>query len=159
MKFLIQPKCGGHVEPNKEGKPITYESGDIVETERDLVKLYGNKFKRVSPEQESPIEGDVSSPDIPIITKVGKGDEEVTSPSEPLPPGDVVENEHGVDVSDSFPLAKEVDLTVFEKSKWYTVVDPDDGTVLNEKRLHGEKQVKAFLNEYKTPESHSDSKD
>ena len=59
------------------------------------------------------------------------------------------ESEHGVDVTSDFPIVSKLDmeLKVFEKSKWFTVVDPENDEVLNEKKLRKGK-VEGFLKDY-----------
>lgn len=63
MKFKLKKKVGSHVERDKEGKPVTFKSGDIVESKHDLMKMFSGKFERVG-------KGfDESSPKIPMSDK------------------------------------------------------------------------------------------
>ena len=60
MLFKLKAKVGTHVERDKKGKPVTYKSGDDVESEHDLVEMFSGKFERVL--EDSP----ETSPKIPM---------------------------------------------------------------------------------------------
>ena len=156
MKFRIKPKCGSH---SYKGK--TYVSGDVIETNVDLAKIFPFKFVKI--EGTTPVNEDVAPPDIPMLQEEGKEDSagkslepsfpEVearqSNATIPLPPEDETEDssEHGKDVTSKFPSALKVNLKVYVKANWYSVVDPDDGEVLNEKKLR-KKAVTKFLKDY-----------
>jgi len=145
-RFLLKNKCGTHIEPGKEGKaPVQYKPGDIVQSDRDLIELFPNKFE-IPPgeagQSNTPI---VPPPDIPLPTKSVSSedtDEKVDSPS-----GSKLVIGYGKDVTASFATAAVVDLRVFEKSKQYTVVDPEDGEPLHNGKLR-KKQVEDFLQKF-----------
>ena len=140
-RFKLKSGCGNHIERDKEGKSVTYKSGDVVPSDRDLVNLFSGKFEVVL-EQFS--EGGVAvatAPDIPGPARRRKKKKTSRRNEEPE------EGEYGVDVTKEFSTASEVGLQVFEKSKWFTVIDPEDDEVLNEKKLRKDK-VEAFLASY-----------
>lgn len=122
MKFRLKKRCGSHIEVDKKGEPVEYKAGDIVESERDLVALFSNKFEALYSAEP------VSSPDIPL-------------PS--IPAGEL-----DVDVTDSFTDGKAVGVRIFEKANWYTVIDAEDGKSLSEKKLR-KSQVEDLIAEYK----------
>jgi len=133
MKFRLKKNCGSHVEGGK-----IYKAGDIIETDNDLAAIFhgkdanGNnrpgKFELIHDES---------------LKDTGKEDTTRVRPDIAPPAA----NEYGKDVSSEFPTADKVDVLVFEKSKWYTVVDKADGEVLSEKRLR-RKDVEPFLEQY-----------
>jgi len=153
-RFRLKPKCGNHIERDKKGKPVTYTSKsghNIVESDRDLVTAFPGKFE-VVPEQFS--EDVPTAPDIPEPSKKEKkitiSPKKVASKKTEIP-----ESEYGVDVTKEFPTASEVELKVFEKLKWFTVVDPDNNEVLNDKKLRRDK-VEGFLADYLRDEEDED---
>jgi len=144
MLFKLKDKVGGHSENGK-----IYKAGDTIESPHDLVDLFPNKFIRVD-NVSAGGEG-IAVPATPTIPEPTKG-EGVSIPPPPSPesklePESPVESKHGVDITDEFPIASKVQLQVFKKGAWYTVVDPDDGEVMNEKKLRAS-QVTSFLQEY-----------
>jgi len=147
MKFRLKPKCGNHVESDSKGNPITYVSGDIVESNTDLAKKFPSKFVRVQ-EFEVDTKGESApAPTIPLPEDVVTKKNPQILEKEKLEK-EKLEEQYGEDVSDSFPTAKKVNLKVFEKGNWYIVLDPDDdNTILTEKKLRKSK-VEDFLQEY-----------
>ena len=148
MKFRLKPKCGDHLARNEQGEMITYKSGDVVESDRDLVAMFPRKFELVG--GMTTAAGNVSIPDIPIKDK-GKGGISGSSP-EPLSFEKEEEkkkekSKYGVDVTDEFPTAAKVKLTIFKKGSWFVVIDPGDGEVLNVKKLR-KAEIEDFLGEY-----------
>jgi len=137
--MLFKVKRGTHY---RDGK--VYKKGDTMESPIDQVAIYGKeRFERdFEAEQKAGIVVIDSKPNIPPPVGVGvdkDGDDaEITSPSL---------SEYGKDVTSEFPTAEEMSVTVFEKSKWFTVVDADDNEVLNEKKLR-RKDVEPFLEQY-----------
>jgi len=153
-RFRLRPRCGNHIEKNSEDKPITYKSGDVVKSDRDLTIAFPGKFEVV-------LGGEASEdmPTAPNISKPSKKKKISTSPKESASKKvEIPESEHGVDVTKEFPTASEVKLKVFEKSKWFIVVDPDNNEVLNEKKLRKGK-VEDFLADYSSPEDEDDDED
>jgi len=132
--MIFKVKRGIHY--GKDGK--VYKKGESVESLNDLVAIYGAvKFERdFVAEQKAGIAVVDNKPNIP--PPVDKG-EDKKSTSSPL-------SKYGEDVSSNFSNAAKVGVSVFEKSKWHTVVD-EDGEVLNEKKLR-RKDVNPFLEQY-----------
>lgn len=148
LKFLLKPKCGDHVEPDANGKPVKYVAGDVVPSKIDLVRTFPEKFELVEGQEVSKGEK-LNTPSIPLPNEVKREITNVESETpEPIESETPSESEYGQDVSDEFPTASEVNLKVFEKSKWYTVIDPEeDNEVLNEKKLR-KNAVEDFLAQY-----------
>lgn len=117
MKFKLV-KGGLHHENGKYYKP-----GDIIETDRDLVKMFPklNKFKRIE---------DSHSP------KDSKEGNENDSP----PAVDVT------DISDKELL--ELNLRVVKRGAWFDVVDAITGNRLNQKSLR-KSELSDFIKQYK----------
>ena len=155
--FKLKERSGGHKvashvdENGREVKP-----GDVIESSSDLEKLFRNKFERM-PET---VQGPIPKPSIPIplpgqsIEDKGGVDAD-TSQTPPDSPDskdkdeEKTEGEYGKDVSALFPVAGEVEMKVFEKNHWYTVVDTEDGEVMNEKKKLRKEEVTGFLEQYR----------
>ncbi len=149
---------GSHVQDGKK-----YKKGDLVETSLDLCSMFRGKFKRVYKEELAELKdqgveyvGADNKPDIPkpedvkpVETSTSEKTEtkQDTSTQEPVKPT----SEHGKDVTSEFPTADKAGLLVFEKSKWYTVVDKADNQVLNEKKLR-KAEVEDFVEQYEPQE-------
>ena len=140
---------------HKKGNRITYKAGDKVPSDEDLVAKYPNKFELVSGQSSEGGVAVATAPDIPVPRKVkGKG----KSSKSQSPDEMSKESEHGVDVTEDFPTAAKVELKVFEKSKWFTVIDPDNGEVLSEKKLRKDK-VEDFLADYLQDDDEDDDEE
>ena len=142
--MLFKLKRGTHYDRN--GKVC--KKGDIVESSRDLVAVFSKeKFERDFVAEQKAGVVTVSKPNIP--PPVDKDEDRIEDEVE----DDVEETKseslstYGKDVTSKFPTAEKVEVSVFEKSKWYTIVDKADGEVLNEKKLR-KKEVKPFLEQY-----------
>jgi len=151
MKYRL--KGGSHVQNNK-----IYHKGDIIDTSFDLCQLFRGKFEKVYEEVTDTgveIPNLRARPNISPPPLADEGKEAATSePSSDT--GDVSdESQYGKDVTKDFPVAEELDVQVFEKSKWYTVIDTDDNKVLNEKKLR-KKEVKTFLDELSEDDAEDD---
>lgn len=153
--FLLKPKCGNHIgPPDKEGNRTTYKSGDRVSSDDDLVARYPSKFE-LAPGQSQ--EGRVATaPDIPTPSKSTIKSKSKKSEISNIPEPE--KSEYGIDVTEEFPTASKVELKVFEKSRWFTVVDPDNNEVLNDKKLRRDK-VEGFLVGYLPEEEEPDDDD
>ena len=138
MKFRLLPKTGEHVEQNVKGNDVVYKPGDIIESDIDLRKKFPNKFEFV---EGSLIQPEAGSPDIPLQNI------DPDAKSKEVKPAAKTESPFGKDVSVEFPLADRVHLKVFVKSNWFTIVDPVDEIVQNEKKLRRD-AVLSFLSEY-----------
>jgi len=144
MLFKLKKRCGDHYQNGKR-----YRAGDIVESSLDLCVRFPAKFERdFAAEQKANTAPAVSKPNIPPPVDKG-GDKNKPSP---------LSTKYGEDVTSKFPTAEEVEVLVFEKSKWYTVVDKADGEVLNEKKLR-RKDVEPFLGQYLSDEDENTDED
>lgn len=166
--MLFRIKRGVH---NEGG--VTYRAGanDILESETDLVKVFGpEKFERARTGAKP------SNPDLPELkesmaetkatavegtdTEEGKAtskavqkaqetaDEDKENESEEE--GDDTENgeegELGKDVTEKFSSAKDAELSVFKKGKEYFVTESDEpGEALNSAHLKSQKDVEKFI--------------
>jgi len=136
-KMLFKLKRGKHCQRDNK----VYKKGDTVESSLDLVTVFGKaKFERdYEAEKKIGIAAVISKPNIsPPVDKVeDKGEGKSKSVLSPF----------GKDVTSEFPAAEKIEVSVFEKSRWYTVVDEADDSVLNKKSLR-RKEVEPFLNQY-----------
>lgn len=163
--FKLKAKCGNHIGPaDEEGNRITYKAGDTISSEENLAEKYPQKFILLqgsgSAQQNVPV-----APKIQIPKRKGKKEEKIEYNRDGSVYRDMEdpvissnESEHGIDVTENFPTASEAGLHVFEKARWFTVVDPDDGEVLNEKKLR-KKAVKSFLEDYLTDDDDDTEED
>jgi len=133
--YKLKKKVGKHVDVN--GK--VYGPGDTVESESDLTLSFPLKFDLV---QETLVNAPPSKPEIPVPVSDVDGPPTSTSEEEVF--------EYGEDVSDQFEDASIAELRVYKKRQWFTIVDPDDGTVMSEKKLRL-KDVAPFLAKYVEP--------
>ena len=141
--MLFKVKKGTHY--GRGGK--VYKKGDSVESSRDLASVFSKeKFERDYAAEQKVGVAVVDKPNIPLpVAEVKESKED-----------DVKEfGEYGEDVTSEFPTADKVEVMVFGKSKWYTVVDKADGEVLNEKKLR-RKEVEPFLEQYLNDDTDED---
>lgn len=51
MKFRLRNekgcRAGRHIEKGENGEDIVYKAGDIIESEKDLCKIFGKKFEKI----------------------------------------------------------------------------------------------------------------
>jgi len=139
FKFRLLPKVGEHVGKNLKGDDIVYKAGDVIESDIDLRKKFPNKFEFV--------EGSLIEEDDSIVPKIPLQNIKLKTKSNEIKSKVEAESPFGKDVSSDFPLASRVRLIVFEKANWFTIVDPTDNTVQNEKKLRRD-AVEDFLSEY-----------
>jgi len=131
--MIFKLKRGSHYQGDKK-----FMKGDTVESSHDLVTLFGKeKFERDYPAEQKAGIATINKPNIPSPVAKADVDKE---------PG-----EYGEDITSEFSTAEEAEVTVFEKSNWCTVVDKEDGEVLNEKKLR-RKDIEPFLEQYLTDE-------
>ncbi len=159
--FLLKKKCGNFIgPPDEEGNRTTYKSGDKVPSDEDLVTKWPGKFELVGRYKE---EDTPDAPDFPSKSekksksKKATKKEDIKTKSSKSPQKIPVVSKYGVDVTEDFPTAAKVKLQVFEKLKWFTVIDPDNGEVLNEKKLR-KRNVESFLEEY-VPDEDEDAEE
>ena len=119
LKFRL--KGGPHCEDDK-----TYKPGDIIETDRELDKIFARakKFERI---------GSHSSPS----NNAGGGDT-----------GALPTSKYGTDVTSiAHGYLLKGTLRVFQKGQWFNVVDMESGTRLNDKAIRKPK-LDEFLKQY-----------
>jgi len=140
--MIFKLKKGTHLQRDK-----VYKKGDRVESLRDLVAIFSKeKFERdYEAEQRAGIDAVAVDSKPAIPPPVDKGADKIEK-SPPLPEPKF-ESVHGKNVTSEFPTAEEIEVEVFEKLKWYTIVDLADGEILNKKKLR-RKDVQSFLEQY-----------
>lgn len=127
MKFRLTG--GSHVAGDR-----SYKKGDVIESDKDLVKIFVNKFERLHDEDTPVSKG--TQIDVPGQAPRPAEAEEEAAEVEGL----------GVDVSAEFPEAAEADVLVFKAGKLYTVADADEPTkALNVDALTSKKAVKEYI--------------
>jgi len=152
---------------NVDGK--TYEKGQVVPTEKDLVKAFGaNMFKETNKKGQvvDPSDddedgevvklGDEGETNAPVKSKQETNDADLAGSDDASDADKVekVESSLGDDVSDKFPAKiVENDLAVLKKGKHYFVVDRDDPETplkdgKNEVELNNKDDVNAFVDKF-----------
>ncbi len=132
--MLFRLKGGKH----NDNRGTIYKNGDVIESEADLVKTYGEKFERIG--EKDPTAGKKTlkirknpGPETPKV-------EDKTSPS------DEKLAARGEDVTTEFSLGKAAKgLTVHKKDGHYFVYDGED--LVNEKGAT-HKGVQKVVDEY-----------
>ena len=140
MLFRLKKKVGNHEDNN--GK--IYRSGEYIESASDLTKQFKGKFEKIQdPDTIARITKEankkVHTSSKPDIKKPKAKNKKKSKPS--------VHPEYGTDVSKDFPISKELGLKIYEKNKWFNIIDPETEEVLNGKKLRA-KKVKSFLEKY-----------
>lgn len=154
VAFRLKARCGDHVEDG-----VTYVAGDKVMSNRNLVKLFRNKFERVHPEDDFKFAE--ASPNIPAPGTVLDKDKDEGAQKTPSSKSKKLKNskKFGRNATLTFPAALAAELRVYEKDFWFQVVDwnTEDGKpeVVSEKKLR-EKDVADFLKTFVEPESDDD---
>jgi hypothetical protein len=142
MLFKLLPKVGNHTEGDK-----VYTSGDVVESDLELDKVFQGKFERVKGFT-------ASTPDTQAAVQAAaeEGAKDVAAPPAPPPNQEVsdskppkVESPLGRDVTKRFPEAQEQDYLVFSDGGKFHVAEADDPAfAINDKPLH-KKEVIPFV--------------
>ena len=70
--FKMLSKTGEHTERDTNGVEHVYKAGDTLESDRDLVKRFPNKFIRL--DAETVLGGNVPQPRIPVPHRFIKDD-------------------------------------------------------------------------------------
>jgi hypothetical protein len=137
-----------------------YKKGEILESDRDLTKVFRGKFKKV--EASTPVsKGEVFNPLDVVVNpqppvEDDKPSEEPTAPKTPedekngAPAADSLERAEGKDVTKDFQEAIDEEVRVFQKGAWYNVYDgaaEDLGHPLNDKGLR-KKDVSKFIKKW-----------
>ena len=160
MKFLL--KEGLHSELDQI---IPYEKGSVIETSRDLVRIYGpEKFQRADDSVPATRNPDITNAPQAVIQAKAKAavieeDEAVilktkVSPEDTKTPAASAETEEeslpeGDNVTSTFPAAKANDLLVIKHGNAYTVYDDlEKKTVESEVKLTSKDKVSAFLDSF-----------
>lgn len=126
MKFVL--KCGKH-----RGKDRQYNKGDIIESDRDLVVVYGeHRFKLVD---SGPVK---TRPEIPVVDRSSPSNT-VEGVPEQAPSTDASEDvvmhpKFGEDVTETFKKAGKLGVNVYLKGKIYHVVDPETDSELTDEK-------------------------
>lgn len=139
---LLAGRHEGRLDPD-----VTYVKGDIIESDVDLVAMFGdNKFREVIG-KESKETGQIEEMDMAELQAAAN------KMGSPLG----VESTLGVDVTADHAVAAEAELLVFQAAgKRFNVTEKDTpNTPLNEKALTA-KQLDKFLAEYTTPDDEGD---
>lgn len=155
VAFQLRKKVGDH---NEDG--VNYAAGSIVMSNRNLVKLFRNKFDRVHPDED--FDFAEACPNIPSArTVLNKGKEEGKGPS-PKSKRHKDSKKFGENVTLSYPAALDAELEVYEKDHWYSVVDRNTESgkpeLLSGKKLR-EKDLDSFLKRYVEPDDDGDEDD
>ena len=142
-KELFLLKGGSHVD--QEGRMWNHKPGvrTIIESDAPLDKMFSNKFHKVGTVLEDGSE-ELSGLEIfkPAKAKVADSLDLVDLPKKE----EVLDL--GLDVSETFPIAKKNDLKVFQKDSSYFVVDRDmPSTPMNHDALITPAQVNRFIKE------------
>ncbi len=138
---------GEHVEDG-----VSYKTGDVIESELDLVTQFRGKFEKVY-QQDLPDGFSLkkktvpTEPNIPVKggedgdpdTDTAKEEEGGSTSTPPSPAGKI-------DVTDQFSAAQDLGVSVFRKGTWYEVID--NGEVLNAKKKLRKNQVTKFIREF-----------
>ena len=148
--MLFRLKGGKHIQDGKK-----YKKGDIIDTFIDLAKIFRGKFEKVSKEFVEEARASITTnPEIPLSVE----DDAVVEPVKEQPESDFAEEEsetleedaevdYGKEITSEFPTAAEIEVKVYAKSNWCTVIDTRDNEVLNTKKLR-KKNVEEFLQSY-----------
>lgn len=99
---------------------MMHEPGDVVDSDKNLMALFVNRFERISEE-----EAEKSPTGRPVVEKG--------------PVGDL-----GEDVTEEFPIATNMGLRVFHSGREYRVVDENDES-LHEHPIFSKIDVKNLL--------------
>lgn len=137
MKFQLLPGAGQHIGYDEQRKVKTFVAGDVIQSEKDLVLLFPNKFQR--------IDGEFAQE--PTVNQAGHANrtkgEHIPTPEEK---DSVV---LGKDITSKIKIARENDLKVFltEDAKYY-VVEADDVDVPIHPQPLLKKEVVPFIEKY-----------
>jgi len=140
MYFKLKSKAGGHAEKGKDGKPVYYkaEDGCVIESTRDLVKAFPEKFERVdlTAAEAKKIAAENTQKETPKPEAIQQ--KETADAANPL----------GRDVTKRFPRAVEEDFMVIADGGAFFVVEKDDPqNPLHDKPLK-KKDVVPFIDQY-----------
>ena len=129
-KFTFKLLAGNYRSADKKN----YNSGDIVESDRELDKIFVNKFSRVGA-TEAPTE----PPKAPADSAPANNDKTPASAPD--------DDDKGENITAEYPDAVDAGLEVYKKSGWCTVLDPETGDHLNKTGLR-ENLVADFIEDH-----------
>jgi len=137
MLFRLREKAGSHTGLDNK----VYHAGDDIESELDLVELFGSKFECIEDRKSSRVAAEVK-PDIPTAKRV-RGEDTVSDPASVEEGWD---SDKYTNVTDEFEDTEEADVTVYRegRNKFY-VVDNDDGALYHEEKFLSKKQVPQII--------------
>lgn len=164
MKFVLL--ASSH---NQDGK--TYKKGDRIESDVDLVALFGkDKFRRagvkyveIEDEEEEELGEEEAKP---VKKPAAKAADETKKSSkksakkvkeedteEEDAEAEKVESKLGDDVTSKYPRASSADLLILKKGKKLFIADKDDpDTALNEDPIHTDEELNEALDGFTKPE-------
>jgi hypothetical protein len=146
--YRLKKDAGQHTQGGK-----TYNSGDVVETEMNLIEKFAGKFELLHEEDSQDTGVTVPS----IMTPAGEGEDDAKASSEPSPGKSSKKKSKKtaptkstpVEVTSEYPDAVDIGVQVFKKSKsngdWFFVTDPDDNDAQMHEKLLREKDVTPFI--------------
>lgn len=153
MRFRV--KAGTHSEPDEDGNLVRYGKGEEVESDRDLSKIFMNKFEKLSDTapavvkkarkaaEEEAEDGDEDDED--VVSNETRG--VMDNPNKDTLSG--VASKLGVNVSEDFELAKEAELLVLKKKGKFFIAEPESAdTPLNEDAFISKAEVNKALKKY-----------
>lgn len=135
-RYRLKEKCSGHATLGK-----WFYSGDVIETEIDLIAKYPAKF-----ELESEY---LARSQKAVVAKPARLESNASEETEAKAEVTDAEPEKSEPDAVKYPFADEAGLEVVELGRgWFNVVDPDDGDkVVNGKKLR-EGDLEEFVNNY-----------
>lgn len=141
MKFRLKSGCGNHTESYDDGTILRFKGGEVIDTDNDLVAMFGDKFERVPDSEEASPGLRAPNPEMVLARAEELYDEEVEArppkkKAAPKKAAPVAE-----DVSEDFELDE--GMKVLKTGKSYSVFDGSEQ--LNEKPLKNPKEVNEFL--------------
>ncbi len=162
MFFRIKSKCGTHQEGSR-----TYGPGDVIETKRDLCKVFAGKFEKIHDEDEKKDTGHktpkINTPK-PSSSKETESDKDKKSKLDSVSKSSKKKTKknskkYGINVTEDFPLAETNGLRVYEKSKVFSIIEMDvDGKKVLLKKTK-KKDVVNFIEEMLEKEVHDNEDD
>lgn len=122
---------GTHSHTYPDGRVVEIQKGELVETDIDLAKVFRLKFEEVFARPEPTPAGPPPKPIPTSLPEKAPAKQAAAVPgkakaADPAQPTARRESKLGKDVSDRFPLAKEVGLVILRKGGKYSVTEEED---------------------------------
>lgn len=136
------------------------DRNDVLESDRDLMKVFPNKFERYYEKEQDSIEVDQTKfidPDINLANQQSRkaaeeaakqGETDKTPSKAPAAPKSSDPTEFGSEVTTDFEDAVENGLRVFKKGNYFTVVEADDPTKAVSPEKLTKSKVAGWIAEY-----------